>query len=277
LETVYWYIPMIGLVIVVAAFASRVPRWAIALFFLVWFPLNYHMMKPKRSELLAHGDQVRWYVGGLQEYAKHVPPLKAVVVQGTPPFMGYWGISGAIHQVIGLHVDVAWFKDTDVQKTLAEVPMAIVGYYPVSRTVKGLLRERDELESYIRFSAEPPALQLGAGWYNDDAPYRWIGPQADISLRRPAKSREFEIVAFVPPESLTKDGPAHVTVLEDGTSLGTQTLSDPRPLSQPLRWKLPDGVVEVHRIAVVTEPVRHGAGDPRDLGIAVSAIGYIAP
>jgi hypothetical protein len=275
LETVYWYIPMIGLTIVVAALATRVPRWAIAVFFLLWFPLNYHMMKPKRSELLAHGDQVRWYVNGLQEYSKHVPPLRAVVVQGIPSFMGYWGISGAIHQVFGLQVDVAWFKDPDVRKKLAEVPMAIVGYYPVTHTVKGLLRERDELESYVRFSGEPPGLQLGAGWSNDDAPYRWIGPEADLSLRRPAGSCEFEIVAFVPPESLQKDGPARIGVIEDDHPLGAQTLSESRPY--PLRWKLAAGGAGDHRITIVTEPVRHRVGDPRDLGIAVSAIGYVSP
>jgi hypothetical protein len=64
----------------------------------------------------------------------------------------------------------------------------------------------------------------------------------------------------------------HSTVIEDGEQLGTQTPSDPRPL----RWRLPDGAGD-HRIAIVTEPVRHGAGDPRDLGIAVIAIGYVAP
>ena len=277
LETVYWYIPMVGLTIAIAALATRVPRWAIALFFLLWFPLNHIMMKPKRSELLAHGDQVRWYTAGLLEFAKHVPPLKAVVFQGTPSFMGAWGIEGAIHQVFGLGIRTAWFKDPQVRKALAEVPMAIVGYYSVTRTVKGLLRERDELESYVRFSDEPPGLQLGGGWYYDDAPFRWIGPKAEVSLRRPAGASEFEIVAIIPPESLQKDGPAKVTVLQDGESLGTQTLSEPRTQPQPLRWKLPDGAPGVHKIAIVTEPVRHGVGDPRDLGIAVSAIGYVSP
>lgn len=74
---------MIGLTLAVAALATRVPRWSIALFFLFWFPLNYVIMKPKPHELRAHGDQVRQHVTGLLEYAKHVPKLKAVVVQGT--------------------------------------------------------------------------------------------------------------------------------------------------------------------------------------------------
>jgi hypothetical protein len=178
-----------------------------------------------------------------------------------------------VQEVFGRNVRAVWYLDPRAQEALAEVPMAIVGYYPVSHSVKGLLRVRDEPESYISFTDEPPAFQLGRGWYNDDAASRWIEPKAEIFLRRPVGSREFEIVAFVPPESLRKDGPAHITVIEDETSLGTQTLSEPRPL----RWRLPDGAAGVHRIAIVTEPVRHGAGDPRDLGIAVRAIGYVAP
>jgi hypothetical protein len=174
--------------------------------------------------------------------------------------------------VFGRNVRAVWYLDPRAQEALAQVPMAIVGYYPVSHSVKGLLRERNELESYIRFTDEAPAFQLGRGWYNDDAPFRWIEPQADLSLRRPVGSREFEIVAFVPPESLRKEGPAKVTLIEDETSLGAQTLSEPRPL----RWRLPDRAAGVHRIAVFTEPVKHAAGY-RDLGIAVSAIGYVAP
>jgi hypothetical protein len=277
LETVYWYIPMIGLTIAVAALATRAPRWAIALFFLAWFPLNHYMMKPKQSEMRAHGDQVRWYLGGLFDYAKRVPKLKAVVYQSTPHLMGSWGVEGAIRQVFGLGVDVLWYRNPDVKRALSEVPMAIVGYDSETHTVNGRLRERDELDSYVRFYDDPPGLKLGAGWSNDDAAFRWIGPQADVTLRRPPGSREFEIVAFVPPDSLRMDGPARVTVMDDGKSLGTQTLSEPRPKPQPLRWRLPDGPAGDHRIAIVTDPVRHGAGDPRDLGIAVSAIGYVAP
>jgi hypothetical protein len=273
LASVYLYVPAIGLSIAAAALASRTPRWAIMSFFLVWLPLNYAMMRGMRREVQAHGDQARWYTTGLLEYSKRVPPLKAVVYQGMPSFMGAWGIQCVVQEVFGRNVRAVWYLDPRAQEALAEVPMAIVGYYPVSHSVKGLLRVRDEPESYISFTDEPPAFQLGRGWYNDDAASRWIEPKAEIFLRRPVGSREFEIVAFVPPESLRKDGPAHITVIEDETSLGTQTLSEPRPL----RWRLPDGAAGVHRIAVVTEPIRHGAGYTRGLGVAVSAIVYVAP
>ena len=270
LESVYWYIPMAGLTIAIAALASRTPQWAVALFFLLWFPLNYRMIRGKRSEMLAHGDQARWYTAGLFEYAKRVPPLKAVVFQGTPSFMGSWGIEGAIHQAFGHGIPVVWYMNPAAAQAMTEVPMAIVGYYPVSHTVKGLLRERDELESYIRFTDEPPASQLGEGWYNDDASFRWIQPKAELTVRRPAVANEFEI--DISPESLQGAGPSKVTVFQDGQSLGTQTLSEPRPL----HWNLPEGAAGVHKITILTEPMRHRAGDPRDLGISVSGVGYVS-
>jgi hypothetical protein len=272
LASVYLYVPAIGLAIVVAALASRTPRWAIALFFLLWLPPNYAMMRGMRREVQAHGDQARWYTTGLLEYSKRVPPLKTVVYQGMPSFMGAWGIQCAVQEVFGRHVRAVWYLDPRAPEALAEVPMAIVGYYPVSHSVKGLLRVRDELESYIRFTDEAPAFQLGPGWYNDDAAFRWTEPLAQLSLRRPAGAGEFEIVAYIPPESLRKEGPANITVIEDETALGTQTLSETRQL----RWRLPNSTTGVHRIAILAEPARHGAGYPRDLGIAVSAIGYVA-
>src|SRR5581483_3899359 len=62
--TVYWYVPMIGLAIAVAVLASRVPRWAIAVFFIAWLPLNYVMLRTKRREILAVSDEIRWFVNG---------------------------------------------------------------------------------------------------------------------------------------------------------------------------------------------------------------------
>jgi hypothetical protein len=274
LETVYWYIPAIGLTIAVAALATRAPPWAIALFFLAWFPLNYHMMKPKRSEMLAHGDQVRWYLGGLLDYAKRVPRLKAVVYQATPSFMGSWGIEGAIHQVFGLGIDAVWYRNPNVRRVLSEVPMAIVGYDSQTHSVSGRLRERDELDSYVRFSDEPPGLQLGGGWYIEDSAFRWIQPMAEITLHRPEGASEFEIVAFLPRESIEKDGPARIGVIEDQHPLGTRTLSESQP--HALRWKLAAGGAGDHRITIVTEPVRHGAGDTRDFAFTVGAIGYVS-
>lgn len=276
LMSAYWYVPLIGLCIVVAAIAARAPRWAVALFFIIWFPLNYALMRDKRREILALSDENRWYTTGLQEFARHAPPLKAVVYQGTPEHMAYWGIDGAIHAVFGPTVQIAWYKDpAGVERVLPETPMALVGYYPVPHTVKGLLRTSNKLESYIRFDDEPPYFQLGEGWDRDEGGWHWIAPQAELRLCRPASATLFEIAASVPAAILERGGPSKVTVLEDGRPLGTQTLTG-RSV-QHLHWTLAAGDPGDRKITIRSEPARRLPGDARNLGIMVHAIGYVTP
>jgi hypothetical protein len=269
--TVYWYVPLIGLAIAVAAIASRVPRWTVAVFFVLWLPLNYAMLRTTRSEILVQAGEARWYVSGLLDYARRIPPVKAVVFESTPPDMAPWGIEGANHQVFGMFVDVKWYRDPNVAQALAKVPMAIVSYYPVPHIVKGMLRTRNELQSQINFSDLAPESQFGAGWLRLDvtSPFRWASPKAEVTLYRPAGSQEFEIACSVP------DGSSKVTVLEDGQPLGVRTLSDPSGLS--LRWVLTAGAAGNRRITILSEPVRHIPEDPRDYGIAIKSFGYVEP
>ena len=279
LQSVYWYVPMIGLAIMVAAIASRTPSWAIALFFLIWLPLNYAGLREKRRAILTLGDESHWLVTSLQDFASHNPPLRAVVYDSLPPHMHRWGIEGAIHNVFGPHVKATWYQDPDVKEAMTQVPMAMITYYPVEHVVRGMLRTSNVPggRSYIRFSDRIPSSQFGRGWYDDHVSFRWIEPRAEVTLYRPPEATEFEIVAFVPPDSLLHEGSSKVTVLEDAQSLGTQFLSEPRDQAQPLRWKLPTRTGGIKRITVLTEPVRHGRGDARDYGIAVHAIGYVTP
>ena len=261
-ESVYWYIPIIGLAIAVAAIASRTPSWAIALFFALWLPWNYIVLREKRRSILALADENRWYTTGLIEYARHVPPLKAVVYEGIPEHMHYWGVNGAIHQAFGQQVDAVWYQDARAPEAMAKVPMAIVSYYPVPRIVKGRLRTRNELQSYIRFSDEVPKSQLGAGFRIDNkSDQSWIQPHAEIVLFRPLGSREFEVLASVPAGDR-----ARITAFEDEAALGEQELQG----SRPLRWRLPDGASGNKKIVLATEM-------PGNSAIAIQAIGYLEP
>ena len=191
--------------------------------------------------------------------------------------MGGWGIEGALHQVFGLSVEVAWYHDAKAKELMSKTPMALIGYYEDSRTVRGRLRLKDQLESHLLLSDEPPLSQFGEGWYDDNNPLWWIAPKAEITLRRPADSHEFELVPYLPAESVAKDGPARITVLEDGRPLGTQQFARPSEKPAPLLWKLPGDATGDHLITIVSEPVRHLPGNSRNLGIAVSALGYVSP
>jgi hypothetical protein len=264
----YWYVPLIGLAIAVGAIASRVPRWAVALFFVLWLPLNYMVLRNTRKAVLANTDEARWYVSGLLDYARRIPPVKAVVFEWTPPHMEPWGVYGALYHAFGL-VDRVWYRDPNVAQAMDKVPMAIVSYYPIPHIVKGMLRMTNELQSSINFSDLAPASQFGDGWYvyNGASSIRWSSPKSEVTLYRPAASTEFEIVCSVPDQSST------VTVLEDGHSLGPRTVSG--PTSQTLRWKLTDAAAGNKRITILSEPVRYMPEDTREYGIAIKSLGYV--
>lgn len=273
LAAVYWYIPLIGLAIAAAAIASRTPRWALVLFFVLWLPLNYAMVRGKRKEILALADESRWYTQGLMQYARRVPPLKGVVYESVPEHMHSWGVEGAIHQVFGFGVDAVWNLNPKAKEVMSNLPMAVVAYYPVPPTVKGMLRTRDGLQSYLRYADYVPKSQIGDGWFDVHKDFCWTKPTAEVTLYRPAAAKEFEIVAFVAPESLQRQGPSTVTVFEEGNSLGTLPLSRPDP--QPLRWKLSPGPSGDKHIRIVSEPARSGVGAGNELlGIEISALGY---
>jgi hypothetical protein len=272
LESVYWYIPLVGVAIVFAVIATRAPHWAIVLFFLVWLPVNYGISRGRRSALLDIGNENRFYTTGLLDYARKVPPLKAVVYQGFPPHLGAWGVTGAIHQAFGYGVEAVWYQDARAAAAAHNVPMAIVDYDPVARKVNGIFRTRDQLESYIRFPGQFwTASQFGAGWYDQGSAVRWIAPRAEAEFYRPGGASQFEIVATVPQSNIEKEGPSAVTLLEEGRPLGTAVLSS----TQPLHWKLSAGAAGGKHLTILSKPARHGGPqDPRDLGIAIKAIGY---
>jgi hypothetical protein len=271
---VYWYVPLIGIAIAVAAIAAITPRWAIAAFLLLWLPMNYLMARDTRREVLAEGDLTRSVIAALKNYARQIPLVHGILYENVPEHMHAWGVSGAISQVFGPHIRSSGSRDAGAKAVLADVPNALISFYPNPLRVKGIVRTRDQLESYVRFSDKIPESQFGTGWYDVEGVQRWIKPRADVTLHKPSGAMQFEIVGFLPPSTLQEEGPAKVTVLQDGHSLGTMTLSESS--IQPLRWKVVDAAGGDKRITIVCDPPRHGQpGDVRQLGIAVSAIGYV--
>ncbi len=118
------------------------------------------MVRDKRREILALADENRWFTEGLIQYASRIPPVKGVVYRDVPEHMHSWGTEGAIHQVFGSGVDAVWYLNPEAKRVIANVPMAVVSYYPVPPTVKGMLRTRGwtaELFAMLGLCAEVAA------------------------------------------------------------------------------------------------------------------------
>jgi hypothetical protein len=271
---VYWYVPSIGLAIAAATIASRLPRWVVAAFFVVWLPLYFVLLRDKRRDILNEGETTRTLVASLQEYKRKIPPVRAVVFDNLPIHLTSWGVRGAIGVVFGHDVEPAYVRDPDAKEAFAIVPMVLISFNPPPRGIEGLIRTHDGLQPYVRLSGKVVETQLIDGCYDEGYPVRWFAPRAEVALYRPPEATQFEIVAFLPPSSLAKEGPAEVTVFEDGQSLGTVKLSAAK--SEPMRWKLSAGGPGDKSVVIVSKPVRHGGPeDPRDLGIAVQSLGYL--
>ena len=272
LDTVYWYVPMIGVALVIASIAAKTPGWAIALLFLLWLPFNYAQLREKRNQILADGNRNRALMATLREYASQMPPVRAVVYQNVPDHVEPWGLEGAIAHVFGFPVKAVWSEAPDAKEAMTKFPMLLMRFKSPPLTVEGLLRTRPEVQPYIGSMNFAPESQLGSGWYDQGSKLRWIAPRAEATFYRPAIATQFEIVAGIAQESLDRDGPSEVTLLEDGQALGTEVLSQS---AQTLRWKLPAGNSGDKHITILSKPARRGEPqDPRTLGIAVRAIGY---
>ena len=126
----YWYVPLMGIGIAAAALALRAPRWALVSFFIVWFGLNYAVLREKRRGILAAADANRVYVAAVADFARKNPDVQVVGYEGSPPEMHEWGIEGAVHIFLGNAAHLYPAGSPDFQEAAAKVPAAIIHWQP---------------------------------------------------------------------------------------------------------------------------------------------------
>ncbi|HYL34562.1 MAG TPA: hypothetical protein VEV17_01470 [Bryobacteraceae bacterium] len=139
----FWYVPLIGLAMTVAAVAGRLPRWAVIALLILWLPFNYSVVRGKGRELLALDQERRLFIASLQSYARSVPHLRAVVYADVPPHMYSWGVEDGIRKIFGRTVDVAGAQDPRAKAAMSEFPMAVIAYDHAGHTIRGTFRAGD--------------------------------------------------------------------------------------------------------------------------------------
>ncbi len=75
LFSVYLYVPLIGLAVAFAFLAARWRVWWVAVFFLVWLPVNHRVLRQKRSEELYAAAENKAYVAAVGEFLLCERPL----------------------------------------------------------------------------------------------------------------------------------------------------------------------------------------------------------
>ena len=214
LFSAYCYLPFTGLAVAFAGLAEVCRPLRLAVFFLIWLPMDYRALRPQSRELRTQGDEVRAWVGTLASYARAAPPADIFLYQGTPGGYHSWGIEGAVKYLFRrTDLTVLPLEDPEAPKQLASRRVTLLGWNSALHKL-GIaeLTPGTGGTSYIDMSGAVPPWQLEAGWYGLEASYRWIAPTAVARLERPEGARQFELRVLVASAPLQESGATEVRV-----------------------------------------------------------------
>jgi len=274
IDTAYCYLPFVGLAIAFAGMAEASHIAALALFFLIWLPLDLHELRLQRRGTLAHDDDARAWVTAWDRYARGNTPPDHVVYSGAPEGFGSWGIIGAIkcsyHQA---PPDIQYADPPVLPAGSDHARVAFASWISALHTLDIVEHSPQTPDaSFISTTSATPVWQLEKGWFGPEGGFRWIAPDTAARLERPGDATRFQLRVFPNTTLLEKVGPVTVHVSIDGREL------EPRRVAQAgwqtLEWPLPPAPAGPVEVSIRTEPPFHGA--LRTLGIPVGDFGFKA-
>lgn len=275
LFSVYLYVPLIGLAVVAAFLAPRFHLACVALFFMLWVSGNYLILRQKRSVTLAAASENKAYVSAIGQFLNRNSGLDAVIHDGGPPAMNFWGRDAAIRWFDARpEFTVCRSGKREAAACLEKPRLAVLGWNRQLQLLLPAVREdMEERESFVDLSRTAPVWVFGEGWYDLEGGYRWTGPQASARLRRPDGAKWFVVRVNLNPQQLKDQGPVGLELLLEGKPIGVRKYD--RIAWSERRWPLEPGPAGPVTVTLRAErPYRPSNGDPRVLGAAIAAFGF---
>ncbi len=276
LFAVYLYVPLIGLAIAAAFAAERVTPACVATFFVLWIPANYVVLRQQRGVTLAAAQEARPYVEQVGATLSAHPEWNSIVYDGAPRSLERWGVRAAfLLPRGGGDRKVEPLDSPEGRAMLQQAAVQTAAWNAGRRRVEWQARVPGAPEpSYIDMARGNPAWLFGAGWYGVEAGYRWMQAEARAVLQRPTAARKFAVRLNFGPVQFRDQGEIELEVLFDGRSLGTRQYGEQGWHER--RWALPAGAAGPVTVTLRSlRPYRPSNGDPRLLGAAVAAFGFI--
>jgi hypothetical protein len=272
---VYLYVPLIGAAIAFAFLAARWnPAW-IALFFLIWLPGNYYLLRKERAVALTVAFENKPYVEALGKFLKQQPGIRTIIFDGGPSAMHRWGIEGAMHWFQpAIDLRICDLADERSREFLTARNLAVISWDRPRRKLVTATRFDGPDPASIVMATGNPVWLFGDGWYPLESGFRWMQPRATARLRRPAGAGEFFLRINLGPIQFQEQGPIQMEVLLDGRSLGLRTYDKADWLER--RWPVPADTPENVEVTLrAPRPFRASNGDPRIFGAAVAGFGFV--
>jgi hypothetical protein len=272
----YCYVPFVGLALALSGVAEAVGPIPVAIFLLLFAPLDLRELRTRRNVTLAHDNDVRAWVSAVRDFAKSAPPPDAVVWNGRIPGFANWGVEGALYIV--LHngdLKIAYADDPRAAALLQLPHVAYVVWDAATHraTVANLVPGTSDA-SFIDFSQKDPIWQLDQGWFGLEGGYCWTANTAMAHLLRPAGARSFRLRVLAGPARLQALGPVTVHVWLNDRQLEPRTFATPG--WQETAWDLPPDTAGPVRLRLDADPPFLPKGENRILGIAVGAFGFVS-
>jgi hypothetical protein len=274
MDTAYCYLPFAALAILFAGLAETVHPAVIAVFFLLWLPLDLHALRVERRGKLARDDDARAWVTAWDRYARGNTPPDKVIYSDEPDGFASWGVIGAIKcSYRQAPPDIQYANPPALPAGAGNARIAFASW-------NTSLHKLDIAEyspqkpdaSFIDTTSATPIWQLEKGWYAAENGFRWIAPTATARLARPEGATRFQLRVLVTSTLLDKVGPVTVHVSIGDRELQPRLIA--KPGWQPLDWPLPPASAGSVQVSIHSEPPFQPSGDPRTLGVAVSDFGF---
>jgi hypothetical protein len=132
--------------------------------------------------------------------------------------------------------------------------------------------DREPTVSWLPMNSPAAAYQIVGGAYGiENDAWRWIGATATFRLRTPARPERFAAAVFIPPEVV----PCTVVLSVNGAVIAraTYTASAKYELAGAIAGTLPEAVTAT----LSTDRTFRAPHDARDLGLVLTAIGFVDP
>jgi len=272
LEIVYWYLPMTGVAIALAALAEAHAR-LVLIFLVLWLPWDLINFTRVRRKIFAVEDTNRVYVSALANFARAQPGTRSFIYETSPLGLSDWGLHAALNCVYN-RLDVKlYFADDPASWRVLDQAALLEWDAPARRLTIVDWAHADQRQSHLDMKFLTAMFQLSQGWYTIDGSYRWTAPDAEANLWRPAGAREFEINCMLPPGEIEMAGKVIVGVTLNGQALDPRELTREGP--QAIRWSLPAAAAAMNRVEFHVTPPFRPPTDPRALGLYVSSFGFL--
>jgi hypothetical protein len=129
IEAAYCYLPFTGLAVALAGIAGTRKTWEVAVFCMLWLPLDFYYLHEKSDALLRRDDDIRQWITAARAFAKARPEVVNFAWEGTPEGFRPFGMGATFKYFTGQNIQVEWLNSPEGAKLCQGKNAAILRWH----------------------------------------------------------------------------------------------------------------------------------------------------